>query len=314
MVYTKYAFVIAPYSILLWSIKTQTMNPETLNTQFGIQNKISFKAFEHTTIATLKSEQATAVVSLYGAHVLSFTPNNEEDVLFVSPHAVYNEGKAIRGGIPICWPWFNVHPLDKSLPSHGFARISTWSVISTNTSYDGVQLELGLSANSDTIKLWPYQFEARLKISLNDKLTVELTTINKDDKPFDVSAALHSYFNISDINTVALEGLEGMTYMDDVANCDSTQHEKELRFGRRADRRYKAVGTTIIKDANRNIEVTKGGSGITVVWNPGEELAMQMPDLLDGYKNMLCVEAANSLDDTITIQAGKQHTLSTTIG
>jgi len=292
----------------------QTMNTETLNAQFGIEDSISFKEYHHTTIAELKSNNASAKLSLYGAHVLSFIPNNQEEILFVSPHAVYKEGKAIRGGIPVCWPWFNAHPVDQSLPSHGFARISHWSVINTSSGADKLSIELQLKANANTMQLWPYQFEARLLVTLTDKLKVELSTFNNDNKPFDVSAALHSYFNITDINNVSLEGLKDAHYQDDVLGCAGKQTETQLLFNQRTDRRYYSKGKTIIHDKQRNIGVEKAGSGITVVWNPGKDLAMQMLDLLDGYKNMLCVEAANSLDDTITIEPGNKHTLSTTIG
>ncbi|MBS2213704.1 D-hexose-6-phosphate mutarotase [Carboxylicivirga mesophila] len=289
------------------------MNPELLNKQFGIAGKITFQPFEHSIAAELQSKFATAKVSLYGAHVLSFIPKDQDDVLFVSPKAIYKDEKAIRGGIPVCWPWFGPHPVDSSLPSHGFARISNWAVINTSASDEEVSIELGLTSNAETMRLWPYQFEASLLIKLSKELTVELTTRNSDNKPFEVSAALHSYFNISDIDTVTLEGLSGVNYLDDVTNANGHQTAKLLSFGQRTDRRYRTSGKAIIHDSKRDISVKKSGSGITVVWNPGAELAMQMGDLAEHYKNMLCVEAANSLDDTIVIQPGMSHTLATTI-
>jgi glucose-6-phosphate 1-epimerase len=252
-------------------------------------------------------------VSLYGAHVLSFIPDGQEDIIFVSPHAVYQDGKAIRGGIPVCWPWFNAHPVDKSLPSHGFARTSTWKVIHTSANNDETQIELGLNSNADTLKLWPYQFEARLTIKLGRQLKVELSTINKDDKAFEVSGALHTYFNVSDILNVQLEGLQGAGYFDAVINDKAVQNDKLLSFEQYTNRMYGSTEKCLIHDKNRSIEVDKSGSGMTVVWNPGEELANKMPDLLEGYKTMLCVEAANCLEDTITIQPGQKHTLTTTL-
>ncbi len=290
------------------------MNAEVLNTQFAIANKITFQPFEHTVVAELTSNDSTAKVALYGAHVLSFIPNNQDDLLFVSSEAIYQNGKAIRGGIPVCWPWFGPHPIDSSLPSHGFARISNWKVINTSASDEEVSIELGLSANAETMQLWPYQFVASLLIKAGKQLSVELKTLNTDSKPFELSSALHTYFNISDINTVTLEGLANMDYLDDVANQSGRQQEALLAFGERTDRRYHTSGDAIIHDQHRDIKVAKGGSQITVVWNPGEELALQMGDLGQNYKNMLCVEAANSLDDTITVNPGASHTLSTTIG
>ncbi len=292
---------------------SHTMNAATLNSKFGIDNTIGFEQYQHTTIAKLSSPHASAKVSLYGAHVLSFIPNNQKEVLFVSDDAVYKNGKAIRGGIPICWPWFNAHPVDASLPSHGFARISNWEVTQSSCLNDEVSLELTLSSNSDTMQLWPYHFKATLLVTLGKTLEVSLTSHNLDTKPFDISAALHTYFNIADINTVKLEGLDATRYHDDVLNTQDVQADKLLSFGQRTDRRYLSKSKTTIHDVDRYIKVGKTGSGVTVVWNPGEELAMQMPDLLGGYKSMLCVEAANSLDDTITVQPGTQHTLSTTI-
>ncbi|WP_430817628.1 D-hexose-6-phosphate mutarotase [Carboxylicivirga sp. RSCT41] len=290
------------------------MNSEVLNTQFGIENSISFQPFEHTVIAELKTDCSTAKVSLYGAHVLSFIPDGQEDILFVSPHAVFQDGKAIRGGVPVCWPWFNAHPVDKSLPSHGFARTSSWQVVHTSANDQETCIELALYSNEQTLKLWPYEFEARLMIKLDHQLKIELTTFNKDIKAFDVSGALHSYFNVSDILNVQLQGLHGADYFDSVINASAVENNELLSFEQYTNRMYSSTQKCVIHDKNRTIEVDKSGSGMTVVWNPGEELANKMPDLLEGYKNMLCVEAANCLEDTITIQAGQKHTLSTTFG
>ncbi|MCG8579507.1 MAG: D-hexose-6-phosphate mutarotase [Bacteroidales bacterium] len=290
------------------------MNSEVLNTQFGIDNKISFEPFEHTIVAELKSDYSTAKVSLYGAHVLSFIPDEQEDILFVSPHAVYQNGKAIRGGIPVCWPWFNAHPVDQTLPSHGFARTSTWQVAHSSADKNETILELTLRSSEQTLKLWPYQFETRLTIKAGRQLKVELTTINKDNKAIEVSGALHSYFNVSNILNVQLQGLEGAGYFDSVINDRAVQNNELLTFEQYTNRMYSSTEKCIIRDKNRTIEVDKSGSGMTVVWNPGEELANKMPDLLEGYQNMLCVEAANCLEDTITIEPGEKHTLTTTLG
>ncbi|WP_439183183.1 D-hexose-6-phosphate mutarotase [Carboxylicivirga taeanensis] len=290
------------------------MNTDALNTQFGIANQITFEPFEHTIIAKIQSPHATAKVALYGAHVLSFIPKQQDDLLFVSPNAIFQNGKAIRGGIPVCWPWFGAHPTDATLPSHGFARVSNWKVINTSASDDAVSIKLGLSANADTLQLWPYLFEATMEIKVGKQLSVALHTKNTDEKPFELSAALHSYFHICDINTAKLEGLAGVNYLDDVKNANGQQSEKLLGFGQRIDRRYRTTGSAIIHDHQRTINIAKSGSGITVVWNPGEALASQMGDLGESYKNMLCVEAANSLDDTVVVQPGHSHTLSTIIG
>ena len=291
------------------------MDLAKLNTQFGIANRITFKAYQHTTIAEITSTHSKATISLYGAQVLSFIPKGDADMLFMSSKSYFQEGKAIRGGIPVCWPWFGAHPVDNSLPSHGFARISTWEVINTTEEEDEVVITLSLASNANTLKLWPYQFEAQLELRVGQDLSVALKTINTDDKAFEISSALHSYFNITDINTIKLEGLANTAYLDDVKEEEGQQKEEQLSITERIDRRYRnTTNTCSIHDANRTIKVAKEGSQITVVWNPGAELTKQMADLGDNdYLNMLCVEAANSLEDTITVRPGRQHILKTII-
>ena len=291
------------------------MTLSELNKQYGIDQKVSFKNYQHTIVAEINSNSSTAQVSLYGAQVLSFIPSGNEDTLFMSSKSLFVEGKAIRGGIPICWPWFGAHPVDGSLPSHGFARIMTWEVIGTKEEGNEVVLTLGLSSNAETLSLWPYQFEAQLEVRVGQTLSVALKTINTDNKAFEISAALHSYFKVSDINNIALSGLANTTFLDDVKEKEGLQREDQLLISERIDRRYRqSTSECYIKDGYTNTKIAKEGSQITVVWNPGAELSRQMADLGDAdYLNMICVEAANSLEDTITVQAGKQHVLKTTI-
>ncbi len=291
------------------------MTLTSLNTQYGINQRVTFKTYQHTIVAEITSVYSTALISLYGAQVLSFVPKAQEDVLFMSSESYFTKGKAIRGGIPICWPWFGAHPVDNSLPSHGFARISMWNVISTKEEEDNVVLTLGLSANTETLKLWPYQFEAQLEICVGQELSVALKTINTGNKVFEISSALHSYFNVSDINTIQVKGLANTPYLDDVTAKEGVQEEEILGISDRIDRRYKQATTEcLIIDGKKTITVAKEGSRVTVVWNPGAKLSKQMADLGDkDYINMLCIEAANSLEDTITVFPGKQHILKTII-
>lgn len=291
------------------------MQLKELNELYGIDGALAFQSEQHTEMAYIKTAYSTAKVSIYGAQVLSFIPKGKDDLLFVSSQSFYQEGKAIRGGIPVCWPWFNAHPTDNTKPSHGFARISSWEVLSTKKEGDEVVISLGLKSDDRTKDFFPYDFEAVLEVTVGKSLNAELTTTNVDSKPFDVSAALHTYFNISDIASVKLRGLHKTAYKDDVLGIDAVQEDEMVTFSGRTDRRYKETEADVsIIDANKNIKVGKKGSKITVVWNPGAELASQMADLGDvDYKKMVCVESANSLNDTITIQPGTSHCLGTTI-
>ena len=291
------------------------MQLKELNEQYGIDGALEFQSEHHTEMAYIKTAYSTAKVSIYGAQVLSFIPKGKDDLLFVSSKSFYQEGKAIRGGIPVCWPWFNAHPTDSTKPSHGFARISSWEVLYTKKEGDEVVISLGLKSDDRTKGFFPYDFEAVLEVTIGKSLNVELTTKNVDSKPFDVSAALHTYFNISDIATIKLHGLHKTAYKDDVLGIDAVQEDEMVTFSGRTDRRYKeTAGEVSIIDADKTIKVGKKGSKITAVWNPGAELASQMADLgNEDYKKMVCVESANSLNDTITLQPGTSHCLGTTI-
>lgn len=288
-----------------------------LNNTFGITNQLSFSEEKHMIVANIETKYARAKISLYGAQVLSFTPKDERDLLFLSQNAIYQNGKAIRGGIPICWPWFGSHPDNNGLPSHGFARLSNWKVVQTSSNNNEVQIQLQLKNSEATEALWPYKFETLINLSIGKSLKLNLTTINKDDKAFTISSALHSYLNISDSEKVKLEGLENTEYRDDVLYTTSLQKESLLSIKGEVDRQYfdtSAACTINDSQYKRKLRISKDGSKVTVVWNPGNELAAKMSDLGDKeYQNMLCVEAANSMNDSITIQAKESHSLSTSI-
>ena len=179
-----------------------------LNNTYGIDNQLTFSKEKHMIIANIESQYASAKISLYGAQVLSFTPKDERELIFLSKDAFYQNGKAIRGGIPICWPWFGAHPENKNLPSHGFARLSNWEVIQSSSNKGEVQIQLQLKNSEATEALWPYKFETQISLTIGKSLKVKLTTLNKDEKAFTITGALHSYLNISDSSKVKVEGLE----------------------------------------------------------------------------------------------------------
>ncbi len=288
-----------------------------LNNTFGINNQLTFSEEKHMIVANIESQFSSAKISLYGAQVLSFTPKGERDLLFLSQDAFYQNGKAIRGGIPICWPWFGAHPDTNDLPSHGFARLSNWDVIQTSSNNGEVHIQLQLKNSEANEALWPYKFETLINLSIGKSLKLSLTTINKDDKAFTISSALHSYLNISDSEKIKVEGLENTEYRDDVLHTTSLQNESQLSIKGEFDRQYiNTSKSCLINDPSfeRQIQIDKEGSQTTVVWNPGDKLSSKMKDLGDNeYKNMLCIEAANNINDTITINPGESHSLQTQI-
>jgi len=287
------------------------MLPNELNAEFGIPGVLAFERGRGGLVfAKVSTPAAEAEICLYGGHVTSFVPVGERPVIWLSPEAIYREGKAIRGGIPICWPWFSAHPSDPEQPSHGVARISEWEV-SGAARLDDETLQLRLSL--------PGEHGCELAVTVSRRLSLELKTTNRSVGPMLFSAALHSYFQLGNIAEAKLEGLDGVAYLDDVdAGASGTKvQEGEIVIDREVDRRY--LGTTadvLIHDASlgRTIRVAKTGSATTVVWNPWSNRAAQLEDMPDdGYTTMLCVEAANVGPDEITLAPGESQVIGTTI-
>ncbi len=252
---------------------------------------------------TLRSGQSTATIEPYGGQVMSYVPAGGEDVLWTTSaehlDAARKAGKAPRGGIPVCWPWFGPHPTDKAAPVHGLARIAMWKV--TEAGPDRAVLTFGTDGSNPA---FPYAAEARLEVTLSDALEVALTTTNKGDKPFVLTDGLHSYLRVGDVGRVEILGLEkAVSNKGDKPNGPVT-------IAGEVDRIYSPVtGELRIFDRllGRTIHVRNGGCTEAVVWNPGSD----KPDMpADSFRQMLCVEPANA-KDAPTIRPGGSHVLST---
>lgn len=266
-------------------------------------------------IVRVAHAKATADIALHGAHVLSFKPAGQEDVIWLSEKADFSPEKAIRGGIPVCWPWFG----RIAAPAHGFARTSEWALIEHRETEDGVIVCLGLEENEETLAVWPYAFQARLYVEVSDKLTVTLDVTNSDDKPWQFSGALHTYFNVADIRETVTTGM-GAEYIDSLQDGKVCQGGAELQLTDTVDRVYTQPESLIeIRDAqnSRVIQVRNQGDNAAVIWNPWAEGAAGMGDMADsGYETMLCVEStlhANSLEEGKTLQPEESYQLITEI-
>ncbi|HTB51736.1 MAG TPA: D-hexose-6-phosphate mutarotase [Ferruginibacter sp.] len=295
------------------------MTITTLNEQFGHSKQIEFSTTKgNLPIVTLTGQHSTAMISLYGAQVLSYIPTGEEDILWMSDKSLFQEGKAIRGGIPICFPWFGPNPDDSKKPQHGFARLSTWSVKTTTVSPQNVvSITLQLQDSAETKTLWPFSFIAEIIVTIDTKLEVTLRCTNTDNRSFDYSDALHSYFNVKDIADITIDGLMGATYFPAGSETGIQQQEKSLSITKEENRRYLNHDANCVihdKGYKRNIHVGKAGSKTTVVWNPGAETTKTMSDMLpEGYKTFICVEAANAFNNIIKLAPGERFELSTII-
>ena len=293
---------------------------ESLNESFAITDHIMFVAGPGgLPMAKIRNAYAAATVSLHGGQALTFQPHGHEPVLWSSAYSLYQPGKAIRGGIPVCWPWFGPHPSDPSKPAHGFARTSLWSVLSTAALADGAtQVRLRLADDDTSLALWPHVFELRLVVTVGADLRADLIARNPGAASYTYSGALHSYFDVSDVTAISIHGLEGCTYIDKV---DGEQHKVQrgaVTIEAETDRIYlNTAETCAIEDPrlDRRITVAKAGSRTTVVWNPWAEKARRLADFGDEeYHGMVCVETANADGDSLTVAPGGEQRLMAVIG
>jgi len=259
---------------------------------------------------------AKARVALHGAQLMEWTPAGQKPVIYLSPEAVYHEGKAIRGGIPVCWPWFGHHETDPKLPQHGFVRSRFWELATASEDETGVQMIFATQANEETRQLWPHDFRVELELRIGAELHVALTTMNASDEAFTITGALHSYFTVGDIRQVTIQGLDGAEYLDTVGPKTVRRQTGHVVIDREVDRAYHSADEVRIKDAawDREISIQGSGGHTRVVWNPWIEKAAALADLPDeDYQRFVCVETAHAWKDVVTVEAGGTHELATTI-
>ncbi len=262
----------------------------------------------------LSNNGATAELLPHGAHVTKFSPLNAEPVLWSSKLATYQDGKAIRGGIPIIWPWFGAHPTDPEKGSHGVARKMAWQrVVASNSAARFRLLPVGTLTHPQV----DGEFEATVDVKLDEGLTVSLITRNAGESPFQMTAALHTYFAVGDVTQIKLTGLEGRTYVDQLDGNQRKLQTGAIKIDKEVDRIYLNSDDVVeIHDPlmGRIISVAKEGSMSTVVWNPWIDKSKRMADFGDDeYLEMVCVETCNAADDARTLQPGESHTLTTKI-
>ena len=291
------------------------MNSNQLS-EYEIDNELQFVEIEHGfTYVEINNDKAHATISTYSGQVLSYRPKGQQaDLLFVSDKAYYEDGKAIKGGIPVCWPWFGADPEGLGRPAHGFVRNRQWEVSASESLADGSsRVVLSLGDNEATRNIWPHPFKLSIEITVGDSLRVALVTHNSGAASITISQALHTYFHVGDISKVSVLGLEGTDYLDKVDNSARKTQAGAITVDSEVDRIYEGVsGELVIDDESlgRKIRIASRGCSTAVVWNPWIETAAAMGDLDDDdYRRMLCVEAANAGSETIEIAAGGEYRL-----
>ncbi len=278
---------------------------DTVSFERGVGNFIYVK---------VKNANASALICTYGAHVMSYKPAGAYDCLWLSESSYFEAGKPIRGGVPVCWPWFG----GAVLPAHGYARLSQWAIRSVGKTAGGddqIVLELNNQLLAPGIEV--FSFELTMTVTVGKKLTMTLTTTNRDSKTVEITQALHSYFNVANAMEISIKGLEERVYFDRIKNADGVCGD-ELKIDREVDLLFPDTADTVKivdPELNRTIEVAKQGSHSTVVWNPWVEKSKKMPDFGDEeYHTMVCVEATNAGPDKVVLAPGQSTSLTQIIG
>lgn len=295
------------------------MDLAQLNGDYGISGQLQFVAGKGDfPVIQITNDQASALISVYGGQILSFQPQGAaQDVLFLSENAYYKTGKAIKGGAPVCWPWFGPDPEGAGRPSHGFARNRLWQVRSTAALPGGeMKVVLGFSNTEDTHALWPHAFDLTIEVIVGTILKLALVSQNLSDGPFDITQALHTYFTVGDITQTTVEGLDGTTYVDKVDAGKEKPQRGPVTIASEVDRIYQNVPSRlVIQDGalNRRILITSAGNKTAVVWNPWSEISVKMADLEDSdYTRFICVETTNAAEDVVTVPAQEMYRLEVT--
>jgi glucose-6-phosphate 1-epimerase len=293
---------------------------EALDARFGIRDLVRFEAGEGGLPCVLVTAPAAeARIYLHGAHVTHHRPTGQSPLLFLSARSRFTAGTAIRGGVPIVFPWFGPRPGDPRAPDHGFARISEWSVQSVERAGDGVTVVLTLPPSDATRALWPSEFRLTYRIAVDAALRLTLEVENRSAAPFTFEEALHTYLAVGDVREATVDGLGGARYVDKTDGMRRTMLPPgPFRPSAETDRVF--VGArdrcaVIDPVLGRRLVVDKHGSATTVVWNPWSDKAARMTDLgADQWTSMLCVEAANAMEDAVTLAPGARHAMGVVIG
>jgi glucose-6-phosphate 1-epimerase len=290
-----------------------------LNARFGITGVAQVVAGKGgIPVIRVTSPAATAEIAIYGAHVTQWKPAGGEEVLFLSEKSYWEAGHAIRGGIPVCFPWFGDKADDAGAPKHGFVRTRDWRLNSLNLLDDGSVTALCITeSDASTRPMWPHDYCVAYRITIGAKLRLELTVINSGKTMMRFEEALHTYFRVARVQDVTVFGLEGTTYLDKTDGFREKPQADALTITEETDRVYgSTTGTVDVVDKGlgRQIRTEKVNSDATVVWNPWSEGAAKLADLgNDEWQRMIAVEAGNVRTGAIRLDPGEEHTMRVTI-
>ena len=257
---------------------------------------------------------AAGEMYLHGAHVTSWRPRGVREVLFLSPRSLYQDGKAIRGGVPVCFPWFGDKADDPHAPAHGFVRTKSWHLEALERNGDGVSVSMFTESSNSTQQWWPHSFRLQYRVTFGTDLVLELMVRNTGAHPFRFEEALHAYYKVGDAARAGVSGLNGTHYLDKTDSFREKTQSGDVVITSETDRVYlDTEHALLLKDPvlRRQITVAKENSRTTVVWNPWVEKAKALSDLgADQWSSMLCIEVTNVGSSAVELPPGQQHTMS----
>lgn len=263
-------------------------------------------------VVRVSNDFAEAEMYLYGAHVTRFDPKGAKPLLWMSPASPFTAGKPIRGGIPLCFPWFGPHRISKDFPMHGFARIRPFELSYTARLSDG-RTRVGMVQRSDDASRlwWPHDYNLEVTATFGKALEESMTVTNIGREPFSYEDCMHTYFAVSDAPNATVLGLDGVGYMDRLAGDALGVQSGGLTIGGGLTKIFTQSPRSVRIEniaGGRTLLAEQEGMANTVVWNPGKETAAGNPELAGREKEFLCVEAANCVNSPVTLLPGCSHT------
>jgi glucose-6-phosphate 1-epimerase len=262
---------------------------------------------------SISSPEGAGEMYLHGAHVTSWKPAGREEVLFLSSRARWEDGRAIRGGVPVCFPWFGDKADDPKAPAHGFVRTKAWQLESIAQAGSAVTVSMFTESDEDTRKWWPAEFRLVHRATFGRELSLELVMTNTGGTPLRFEEALHAYHRVGSIETARVRGLDTVHYLDKTDSDREKVQQGVIAVDSETDRVYLDTTHAIeLEDPalHRRTLVTKQNSRTTTVWNPWVRKAHALSDLGDGeWREFICIETCNAGDSAVALAPGQQHTM-----
>ncbi|MEN6297228.1 MAG: D-hexose-6-phosphate mutarotase, partial [Rectinema sp.] len=258
----------------------------------------------------VRNRYAECSIYAYGAHVVSFKPHGERDLLWLSPYSRFSEGAPIRGGIPLCFPWFGKHRTRDDLPLHGFVRTRFWNLESAEVLADGrTKLVFSVESGESTSESWPYRFRLELSVTVGKMLEMALTVQNLENLPIICEDGFHTYMRVEDLRQCEVTGVDRLEYIDRIQGDTRARQRGPARFEGEMVCAFMHVPPVLelLALGHRRIHIEQENMNSAVLWNPGEKAAAENPEIRDTWKQFVCVESANCLDCQLEIPALGYH-------